>query len=282
MEELSVEGMELLKSFGPMALDFAVTLLQALFILILGLWLAGWSARAVRKTIDRSKRVENTVRPILANLVRYTVIIVTGVIILGQFGVETTSIIAVLGAAGLAIGLALQGTLQNIAAGIMILALRPFKVGEFVNAGGVSGTVEEVGLFNTQLTTFDGIFVAVPNSQLWNAAVTNYSRNSSRRLDLTVGISYSDDIATALTVLREIAEQDERVLKDPEPQVLVHELTDSAVNIQLRCWIGTDDFWMVKWDLNRLSKERIEAAGCTIPFPQRDVHHHNAGGGEAA
>jgi len=192
--------------------------------------------------------------------------------VLSNFGVETTSIIAVLGAAGLAIGLALQGTLSNIAAGVMILILRPLKVDEFVEAGSVSGTVVEITLFTTLLKTPDGVFISAPNSQIWNSAIKNYSRNPTRRLDIKVGIAYDDDVDAALEFLKNLVASDERVLKDPEPMSFVANLGESSVDLMARGWVATSEFWPTFFDLTRKSKTELEAAGFSIPFPQRDLH----------
>ncbi len=202
----------------------------------------------------------------------------TIVVVLAQFGVQTTSIIAVLGAVGLAIGLALQGTLQNIAAGIMLLLLRPFKVGDFIDAAGKAGTVVELGLFNTEFRTADGICIFIPNASIWGAAITNFSRNAKRRVDIVVGISYDDDIDKARDVLQGLMDEDNRVLSDPGPETLVVELGDSSVNINMRCWVDGWDYWRVLFDLNQLAKVKIEAAGCSIPYPQHDVHMIAEGG----
>ena len=195
---------------------------------------------------------------------------------LAEFGVQTTSIIAVLGAAGLAIGLALQGTLQNIAAGIMLLVLRPFRVGEYIDAGGVSGTVDAINLFTTDMTTYDGIYRSVPNAELWNRNILNYSRNPTRRLDIPVGIAYEDDVEQALDLLLSHLSQDPRVMPDPEPQVLVTGLGDSSVDLTLRCWTSRTDFWPLRFELNKKVKLWLDAAGVSIPFPQRDVHLYRA------
>jgi small conductance mechanosensitive channel len=196
--------------------------------------------------------------------------------VLGQLGVQIASILAVLGAAGLAIGLALQGTLSNIAAGLMLLWLRPFRQGDFIDASGISGTVTEVGLFASTLRQANGVYHFVPNSDLWNTPIQNFSRNETRRLDITVGIDYSDNIATAREVLLKLAESDERIQKDPVPVVMVTELGDSSVNINLRCWSKTSDYWQTLWDLTEKAKVDIEAAGLSIPFPQRTVHQLQA------
>jgi len=196
--------------------------------------------------------------------------------VLAQFGVQTTSIIAVLGAAGLAIGLAMQGTLQNIAAGVMLLFLRPFRINDYIDAEGIAGTVDEVGLFTTHMHTYDGVYQEVPNSQLWNRTIKNYSRLPTRRLDVIVGIAYSDDMDTAQNVLLNLLREDKRVHTDPEPQVLVSELGDSAVNLNLRCWTNADDYWGLLFDTTKAAKQRLDAAGISIPFPQRDVHLYEA------
>lgn len=255
----------------PTALDYGSNILQALIILIVGFWLAARLSGWTRRSLNKYQRVDNTLKPLFASLMRYLIIIITIIAILNQFGVQTASIIAILGAAGLAIGLALQGTLQNIAAGIMLLILRPFRVGDYVDAGPVSATVDEIGLFTTQFTTVDGVHVSCPNSSIWNSKVTNYSRNGQRRMDLVIGISYNDDIGTAMDVLKGLMDKDDRVLSDPAPQCMVTTLGDSSVNITMRFWAKSADFWALKWDMTRWTKEKIEDAGLSIPFPQRDI-----------
>lgn len=252
-------------------LEIGLSIISAVLILIIGWILARWADRSVRRTLKRIPRIDGMLIPLAATLAKYGILIITLIAVLGQFGVQTASIIAVLGAAGLAIGLALQGTLQNIAAGIMLLALRPFRSGDFVEAGSVSGTVEEVNLFTTHLTTFDGVYLSVPNSQLWTSAIKNYSRNGTRRIDIEVGISYSDDMDAAMRALSDLMNGDDRILKNPAPQTMIQTLGDSHVGVNLRCWASTADYWAVFWDLNRQSRLAVEAAGCTIPFPQRDV-----------
>ncbi|MEM7172192.1 MAG: mechanosensitive ion channel domain-containing protein, partial [Pseudomonadota bacterium] len=218
---------------ASIVLSFATDAIVALVILILGWMVAGWVRRATLRALTKSGKVDQTLRPVIANIVRYAILIFVVIAVLAQFGVQTTSVIAVLGAAGLAVGLALQGTLQNIAAGFMLLLLRPFGVGDYIDAGGVAGTVDEIGLFVTTMTTFDGVYVAVPNSQLWGAAVYNYSRLPTRRIDLTVGIGYGDDIEKAQGLLMDLATNDPRVHKDPEPQVMVKTLGESSVDVNL-------------------------------------------------
>lgn len=262
---------KLLETYGELALDYALDLLGALILLVVGWIVAGWVRRVLRRALMGLPAADATVSGVLSNLARYTILVLVLIAVLAQFGVQTASILAVLGTAGLAIGLALQGTLSNIAAGLMLLFLRPFKVGDYIDAEGIAGTVNEIGLFNTELTTFDGVYRAVPNSQIWSRAILNYSRLPTRRLDMVIRVDYGDDLERALSALRDLLDGDERVLRDPEPQVMVSALADYSVDLTLRCWANTADFWALKFDLTRQAKERVEAAGCTIPLPQRVV-----------
>lgn len=244
----------------------------AALILIVGWMAAGWVRSLVFKALGRVPNMDATLQPFLANLVRWIILAFVIIAVLNQFGVQTTSVIAVLGAAGLAVGLALQGTLSNVASGVMLLVLRPFKLGDVITAGGLTGAVAEIGLFTTEFKTGDGIFVMVPNSQLWGTAITNYSRNPTRRIDIVVGISYSDNVDGAMKVLEDLMNADGRVLKDPAPATMVVDLADSSVNINIRCWVATGDYWAVLADLKKGAKAAVEGAGYSIPFPQRDVH----------
>lgn len=255
-----------------MVVTYGVNILGALALLIVGWNIANWIQRLVMRTLARVPRMDETLKPFIARLVWWVIIVFVLVAVLNQFGVQTTSIIAVLGAAGLAIGLALQGTLANVAAGVMLLVLRPFNVGDYVDAGGDAGTVVEIGLFNTELRTFDGLCRMVPNSKIWDNTITNYSRNPTRRLDVPIGISYGDDVVGAQGVLMALLKGDQRILDDPPPEVMVKELADSAVILNMRCWTKAGDYWPTLFDLNKAAKLDIEAAGYTIPFPQRDVH----------
>jgi len=272
LEESSKQMQEMWEWLVPQALEYGSNVVEALLILIVGLFIAGRLAAATRKAVAKIGRLDNTLKPLFGNIVKYVIIVITVIAILNRFGVQTASIIAILGAAGLAIGLALQGTLQNIAAGIMLLILRPFRVGDYVDAGPVSATVDEIGLFTTQFTTVDGVYVSCPNSSLWNAKVTNYSRNPRRRMDLVIGVAYDDDVAKGIEVLSRLMAEDDRVLKDPEPQCMVTNLGESSVDITMRFWANSDVFWPLKWDMTQRAKAAVEAAGLSIPFPQRDVH----------
>ena len=272
MEETTQQARETWDWLMPQIVDYGTNIIEAVLILVIGFWIAGRVAAWIRKSLDKTAKIDATLKPLFASIARYIVIIITVIAILNQFGVQTASIIAILGAAGLAIGLSLQGTLQNIAAGIMLLILRPFKVGDFVDAGPVSATVDEIGLFTTQFTTVDGIYISCPNGSLWNSKIVNYSRNDTRRMDLVIGISYDDDIGKAMDVLMGLMQSDERALKDPAPAVMVSNLGESSVDITMRVWAKGSDFWGLKADLTRNAKEAIEAAGMSIPYPQSDVH----------
>ena len=249
-------------------------LLASILLLLGGWWLAAWTQRALSRFLDRQARIDATLRSVIAPLVRYTILILAMVAALGQLGIQTTSILAALGAIGLAIGLALQGTLANVAAGIILLWHRPFKIGDDIEAGGIAGTLHEVGIFASQIHTWDGIFQFVPNSELWNKRLINYSRLPTRLVDLKFRIAYDNPIAKARDVLMAVAVSDTRVHRDPAPQVFVAELGDSAVVLGLRVWADTLDYWLVRCALTEQGKLALEGAGLTIPFPQRDVHYH--------
>jgi small conductance mechanosensitive channel len=262
-----------MKQVTALAAEYSLSVLGAIVLLIVGYTAAGLFERWSYRAFSRVEGFDETLRRFLSKSVRYGVLVLVGAMVLSQFGVQTASIIAALGAAGLAIGLALQGTLQNIAAGIMLLVLRPFRVGEYIDNGAISGTVMEVGLFATELKAPDGVFILAPNSQLWNTAITNFTRHGERRYDLTVGIGYDDDIALAEKTMLAIAGADERVLDDPAPATFVSELGDSAVAVTLRFWTKTPDWWLTTRDLTKLAKQEFDAKGLSIPFPQQDIHY---------
>jgi len=243
----------------------------ALLMLAIGWALAGWAERGVGRLVDRAQ-VEPTLRGVTTAVVRYAVLIVVIIAALGQLGVQTTSVLAALGAIGLAIGLALQGTLANIAAGIMLLWLRPFRVGDYIEAGNVAGTVKNVSLFTSELHSWDGIFQFVPNSELWNKRIINYSRLETRLVDLKFSLSYSADIDKARQVLLELATSDQRALTDPPPQCFVDQLADNGIVLGLRAWTATADYGALRWALIEGAKKQLEAAGLHAPLPQRVVH----------
>ncbi len=262
----------ILAKSSSVLVTYLLNIIGALIILILGKIFANWFTRLVNRGMERVPGLDTTLKPLILNIIRYSIYVFVVAAVLGQFGVQTASIITVLGAAGLAIGLALQGTLSNIASGVMLILLSPLKVGEYIDAEGVAGTVVEVGLFSTNLKTFDGIYVSVPNSTLWSSTIRNYSRFPTRRIDSVVGISYEDDVDKAIEALLEVLRLESRVLENPAPKVLVDELADSSVNLKMRCWVASKDFWDVSFELRRESKLKLESSGFTIPFPQRDIH----------
>ena len=263
---------EIIEGVVAITIEYGVDIVGAIVLLIIGWTVAGWARRGVRHALERVPRMDETLKPFLAKLVWYVIMAFVLVAVLNQFGVQTTSVIAILGAAGLAIGLALQGTLANVASGVMLLFLRPFNIGDYVDAGGIAGTVVEIGLFNTEIKTRKGLCLIVPNKIIWESPITNFSRNPTRRFDITVGISYGDDVNGATDLLMGLLTGDERILDDPEPLAVVEELGDSAVIINLRAWTRAEDFWAAVWDLKKAIKVELEVAGYSIPFPQRDIH----------
>ena len=248
----------------------------AFAVLIIGLLLAGIISRWVERAMTRSSRFEPTVANFLSSVVKYALWALVLVTVLAQFGVETTSILAALGGLALAVGLALQGTLSNVASGVMILVQKPFKVGEAISAGAVTGTVQQIGLFTTELKQFDGLFVMVPNSELWNQAIVNFTRHATRRLELVVGIGYGDSMDQARRELLALAEADDRVLDDPAPVTFVNSLDDSSVGIGMRVWCKTPDYLGLSWDLTEAAKARFDETGISIPFPQREIVQRSA------
>lgn len=252
----------------------------ALVLLVVGWWFASYVERGIRHLFSTQQRVDATLSGVVAGVARYGILIVVIVAVLGQLGIQTTSIIAALGAAGLAIGLAMQGTLANIAAGMMLLWLRPFRVGDYIDNGTVAGTVKDLGLFASELHSWDGIYLFVPNSQLWNTRIINYSRLPTRLVDLKFGIAYENDPQKGQKILLDLANNNPMVLKLPsEPLTFVDELGPDAVVLRLRCWAANADYWTVRRALTEQGKAALESAGFTIPFPQRQVHYVGDGGG---
>lgn len=255
---------------------YGLSVVGAIVILVIGLWASGWARRATERGLMRTGKVDATLSRFFGSLVKYVVIAFTVIAVLSEFGVQTASLIAIFGAAGLAIGLALQGTLSNVAAGVMLLLFRPFKVGDFIDGGGVSGTVKGITLFVTELATPDNVQVIAPNGQMWGSAIKNFSAHPTRRVDFLIGIDYGDNIDTAIATLQRVSAGDDRVHKDPEPFIVVGELGDSSVNLIVRLWVDAGNYWGVKFDLTKAFKEQLEADGISIPFPQQDVHMHQA------
>lgn len=250
---------------------WGLQVLGAVAVLVIGWLVARMLRRATARALARS-RIDATLQPLFAGLVYFLVLAVVLVAVLNLFGIQTTSIVAVLGAAGLAIGLALQGSLSNVASGVMLLLFRPFKVGDYVEIAGTGGTVVEVGLVSSVLKSPDNIRIMVPNTKIFGDVIKNYNGFDTRRIDLVMGIGYDDDIGVAIETIRSVVAADERVLAEPETVIAVHELADSSVNLVVRPWCASADYWPLRWDLLRRLKVGLEAAGCTIPYPQRDVH----------
>jgi small conductance mechanosensitive channel len=266
----------LLATLQTLVAQWGLKLVGALAVFLIGRMVAGWARRTLRRVLDRSE-LDATLVPFTTGLLYYALLGFVIIAALGMVGVQTTSVIAVMGAAGLALGLALQGTLGNFASGVMLLVFRPFRVGDFIEAAGVAGVVQEINIFTTRLDTPDNVGIVIPNTAVWGTTIKNYAANDNRRVDLVAGISYADDIGLAVRTIQAVLDADKRVLPDPAPVIAVHELGDSSVNLVVRPWCRREDYWELRWYLTRQIKEELERAGCSIPFPQRDVHLRQVG-----
>ena len=247
------------------------TVAGAAAILVLGFWFAGRSAAWVRKAAAKYENIDPLLGNFFASILRYIIIIVTVLAVLGKFGVETTSFLAIFGAAGLAIGLALQGTLSNLAAGVMMMIFRPFKIGDFVEVAGMTGSVTRVTMFITELTTPDNVQRLIPNGDVWGSAISNFAAHDTRRFDLVYGIGYGANINHAMEVISGCLAADARVMKDPEPMVAVTNLGGSSVDITARAWCARGDFFALQCDLRKIVKEALDTANVDIPFPTTTV-----------
>lgn len=252
-------------------IQFGKAIVLVILVLIVAWIVAKIAKRGIKRAILKVPTMDEAVANAIYSAVRVLIWLVAFLIILDLFGVNTASILTVLGAAGLAIGLAMKDSLSNIAAGLMLLVLRPYKIGDYVDCGTVSGTIKNMGLFSTTLETVDGLFVSAPNSVVFATPVKNYSRNPLRRADIVIGIAYGDSLPKAIEVMKELMEQTEKILKDQPREVLVSELADSSVQLNLRFWTKTEDYWEVYWQVKGQLKPAIEAAGLHIPFPQRVI-----------
>lgn len=258
------------------AVAFLPNVLGALVVLVVGLWVAGRIKKIVASGFSRTGRIDDTLGGFLSSLVHYGLIALVIITTLGIFGVPTTSFAAIIGAAGLAIGLALQGTLGHVASGVMMLGFRPFDVGDFVEAAGVSGTVKHIGLFTTEMATTDNKKIIVPNGKIFDDVITNYAGYPTRRVDFVFGVSYDDDLDKAMALIKSEVEEETRVKSDPEPVIAVDSLGDSSVNIICRVWVERADYFPVKWALTKAVKERFDAEGVSIPFPCRSLYMEKA------
>ena len=280
---------QLLSAFGdwldpefvtPIILSWGGRIVAALLIFVVGRWLVAILVRVFRQAIGKASVDETLVR-FLSSLLRMTLLVFVILTAVGALGVPTTNFLAILGAAGLAVGLALKDSLSNFSSGVMLVFFRPFKVGDFVEAAGIAGSIESVGIFNTVMKTGDNRVITVPNSLIYGNTITNYSAESTRRIDLIIGIGYDDDIARAKALIQGILSAEERVLDEPAPALLLMELGDSSVNIAVRPWVKSGDYWVVRSDLLERIKNVLEQNGMSIPYPQRDIHVINQTAGNA-
>ncbi len=256
-----------LAQLSTLIVSYSFSAIGAVILLVVGYVVAGLAERSVYAGLGHVHGFDETLRHFFSKIVRYAILILVVIMVLGQFGVQTASIIAAIGAIGLAIGLALQGTLQNIAAGIMLLALRPFRIGEYVEVGAVAGSIEEIGLFATRLRTADGVYILAPNSTLWNQPVRNFTRNGVRRGDITLSIGSWNDIDGAQKTLLAIANGDKRVRREPAPIAFVASLGDTTVSPTVRYWTSASDFFATQIDLTKRAKQAFDSEGISIPLP---------------
>ena len=253
--------------------DLAINLTIAIVIFYVGKLVVGILVRGVRRVMQRQE-VDKTLETFVCNFLRIALMVIVVIAAISQIGIQTTSFIAIFGAAGLAVGLALQGSLSNFAAGVLIVLFRPYRVGDFVEAAGVAGTIEQVQILTTILKTPDNKQIIVPNSQIMDSIITNYSAKDTRRVDMVVGVSYEDDLDKVHKVLRELVAAEERILDEPECTIAVKELADSSVNFVVRPWVKAENYWGVHFDMTEAIKKRFDQEGITFPFPQQDVHLH--------
>ncbi|WP_244327842.1 mechanosensitive ion channel family protein [Ruegeria arenilitoris] len=250
-------------AFAPLIMNAV----KALIVIILGWIVAGAIAGMVRRRINKTPQIDPTLGNFAASMVKWVILAIVLVAVLGIFGIQATSIVAILGAASLAIGLALQGTLSDLAAGVMLVVFRPYKLGQYVDIGGTSGTVKDLNLFTTELVTPDNVQIIVPNGQAWGSIITNFSAHDTRRVDLVFGIDYGDNADEAMNIILDVAKADSRILSDPEPWVRVTNLGDSSVDLTARLWCNAPDFWDVKFETTKAVKEAFDAKGVSIPYP---------------
>lgn len=260
--------------------EYGLNVVAAILILLVGLWLAK-KLRVLSVAAMEKRGTDATLVGFLSSLGYAALVVFILIAAVGKLGVQTTSFVAVIGAAGLAVGLALQGSLSNFAAGVLLIVFKPFKAGDFIKAGGEAGTVVDVGILSTELKTPDNLKVIMPNSAIMGSAITNVSAHPTRRVDMTVGVGYSDDLNKAKEIMERLLAADDRVLQDPPVTIAVANLGDSSVDFVVRPWVKSSDYWGVKFDFTKAVKEAFDAEGISIPFPQRDVHVFTAEGSGA-
>ncbi|NRA29073.1 MAG: mechanosensitive ion channel [Parvularculaceae bacterium] len=268
---LTPENIELLARTGA---SWAVNIVSALVVFMIGMWIAGRLRNVVVRMVEKAPNLDVTLAKFFGSLVYWLVVAFVVIAVLSMFGIETTGLAAVIGAAGLAIGLALQGTLSHVASGVMLLAFRPIKIGDYVEAGGEAGTVKAISLFTVELATPDNIKVIVPNGDVFSGSIRNYSTYDTRRVDFVMGISYEDDINKAMDAIKAEIAKEGRALSDPEPFLGVGNLGDSSVDITVRVWVKNGDYWGVKFDLTKAFKERFDQDGITIPYPTSTAYEY--------
>ncbi len=269
MDSLSPELLNTL--INDYLVPWSIRIVTAILVYYIGRIIARWIVRLTRHMLERAG-IDPMLNKFLCNVLNGLLIAVVAIAALDQLGVDTTSLLAVLGAAGLAVGLALKDSLGNFAAGVMLVIFRPFRIGDFVEAGGVAGVVEDIGIFSTTFRTGDNRIIIVPNGQIYGGTILNASARDTRRIDLVIGIGYDDDIKKAKRILEDILETDDRILEDPAPAISLGELADSSVNLNVRPWVKSSDYWPVRSDLLERIKNAFDAEGISIPYPQRDVH----------
>lgn len=262
-----------MENIADLVTHFVINALMALAIFVVGRWIAFQIANILQKTL-LARNMDTALVHFVRSLAYWALLVFVLIAALGQLGLQTASFVAIVGAAGLAIGLALQGSLSNFASGILLLFFKPFKAGDFVEVANTAGSIEKIQIFTTELVTPDNKQIIIPNSAITSGTITNYSARNTRRVDLTIGISYDDDIDKARELIFDEISKDERILKDPEPVVLVMTLGDSSVNFAVRSWAATSDYWPVYTSLTESIKKRFDKDGVSIPYPQTDVHIH--------
>lgn len=268
METNIAEYQKLIETY---AIPWGIKIVAAILIFVIGRFIAKIIVKTIKRVMTRAS-IEDTLRDFLGNIIQAILTVVIVIAALEQLGVNTTSVLAVFAAAGLAIGLAFKDSLSNFAAGIMLILFKPFRTGDFVEAAGVSGIIERIQIFNTVMRTGDNREITVPNSQIYGGIITNYSARDTRRIDLVIGIGYDDNIKSAKTLIENILGQDSRVLGDPAPTIMVLELGESSVDIAVRPWVKSEDYWATRADILQNIKETFDTEGISIPYPQRDIH----------
>jgi len=271
--DLGFDWNQLLELAQTKGIDFGINLAIAIAIFYVGKFVVGLVVRGIGKVMQKQE-VDKTLETFVCNLVRMVLLAIVFIAAIGQLGIQTTSFIAIFGAAGLAVGLALQGSLSNFASGVLIVLFRPYKVGDFIEAAGIAGVVEEVQILTTVFKTGDNKQIIVPNGQIMDSIITNYSANDTRRVDMVVGVSYDDDLDKVRSTLQELIDAEDRILDEPACTIAVSALADSSVNFVVRPWAKTSDYWGVMFDLTEAIKKRFDQDGISFPFPQQDVHLH--------